>query len=74
MKPGVGLGVGTELADSKTFDRPRVRGEDVGQCVQASLLPATKLLVDGEIQGVEFQRGRHRRERTMVRMPYLTGR
>jgi hypothetical protein len=74
VQPGFGLVVGTEPADSKVSDRPRVRGEDVGQCVQALLLPAVELVVDDEIQGVEFQRGRHRHERIVVRTPYLMGR
>jgi hypothetical protein len=74
VKPGFGLAVGTEPADSKVSDRPRVRGKDVGQCVQALLLPTAELVVDDEVQGVECQRGRHHRERTVVRTPYLLGR
>ena len=74
MQPGFGLVVGIEPADSKASDRPRVRVEDVGQCVQALLLPAAELVVDDEVQGVECQRGRHRHERTVVRMPCLMGR
>ena len=52
MQPGFGLVVGTEPADSKASDQPRVCGEDVGQCVQALLLPAVELVVDDEVQGV----------------------
>ena len=52
MQPGFGLVVGIEPADSKASDRPRVRVEDVGQCVQALLLPAAELVVDDEVQGV----------------------
>jgi hypothetical protein len=74
VQPGFGLVVGTEPADSKASDRPRVRGEDVGQCVQALVLPAAELVVDDEVQGGAAPRGRHRRERTVVRTPYLMGR
>ena len=52
MQLGFGLVVGTELADSKASDHPRVRGKDVGQCVQALLLLAAELVVDDEVQGV----------------------
>jgi hypothetical protein len=74
VKPGFGLAVGTEPADSKASNRPRVRGEDVGQCVQALLLLAAELVVDDKVQGVQCQRGRHRRERTVVHTPDLMGR
>ena len=73
MKPGFGLAVGTEPADSKVSDRPRVHGEDVGQCLQALPLPTVELVIDNEVQGVECQRGRHRRKRTVVRMQDLIG-
>ena len=74
MQPGFGLVVGIEPADSKASDRPGVCVEDVGQCVQALLLPAAELVVDDEVQGVECQRGHHRRERIVVRTQYLMGR
>ena len=51
MQPGFGLVVGIEPADSKASDRPRVHVEDVGQCVQALLLPAENLVVGNEAQG-----------------------
>ena len=51
MQPGFDLVVGIEPADRKASDRPRVRVEDVGQCVQALLLAATKLVVGDEVQG-----------------------
>ena len=66
--------MGIEPADSKASDRPRVRVEDVGQCVQALLLPAAELVVDDDVQGVVCQRWHHRRERTVVHTPYLMGR
>ena len=74
MQPGFGLVVGIEPTDSKASDRPRVRVEDVGQCIQALLLLAVELVVDNEVQGVQCQIGCHHRERTMVRTPYLMGR
>lgn len=74
MQPGFGLVVGIEPVDSKASDQPRVHVEDVGQCVQALLLPAAELVVDDELQGVQHQRGRHRRESIVVRTPYLMGR
>ena len=74
MKLGFDLAVGMELVDDKASDRPRVRGEDVGQCVQAFALPAAELIVLDEVQGVECQRGHHPRERTVVRTPDLMGR
>ena len=71
MKPRFGLAVGTKLAVSKVSDHPRVRGEDVGQCIQAFALPAAELIDIDNVHGVECQRGRHSRERTVVRTPDL---
>ena len=73
MKLGSGLEVGMEVASGKAFDRPRVCGKDVGQYVQVFTLPAELVLAD-ELQGVDFQRGRHRREGTVVCTPDLMGR
>jgi hypothetical protein len=73
VKLAFGLAVGTELADDRASNRPRVRGEDVGQCIQAFALPSAELVVLDEVQGVESQRGHHRRERAVVRTPDLMG-
>jgi hypothetical protein len=51
VKLAFGPAVGTELADDKASDRPRVRGEDVGQCVQAFALPSAELVILDEVQG-----------------------
>ena len=48
--------------------------EDLGECIQAFVIAMQSSWVSMRSRGVEFHRGRHRWERTVVCAPYLIGR
>ena len=68
------LVVGKELPHSKAFGWAKVTAEDLGECIQAFAIAMAELVGVDEVERVAIHRGRHRRERIVVRTPYLIGR
>ena len=48
--------------------------EDLGECVQAFAIAMAELMGVDEVERAGVPKGRYRRERTVVRAPYLIGR
>jgi len=74
VEVGVGLASGAEGADVYASGRARVRSEDHGDCGSSVDRLVGEVVVDGEVEGGERQRWRHRQERTVVYTADLVGR